>query len=69
MERRLCDSFCGGIIMNKKVLIATLQREVKDLEIYYDSISESDYVERGITLGKINAFLKAINYAYDLEEK
>ena len=55
--------------MNKKVLIATLQKEVKELEIYYDSIKESDYVERGITLGKINAFLKAINYIYDLEEK
>lgn len=54
--------------MNKKELIEILQKEVKELEVYYDSIPSTDYVERGITLGKINAFLKSINYIYDLEE-
>lgn len=55
--------------MNKKELLAKLEDEIQRLKDYFQSIPENEYLERGITLGKINGLLTAKLYAIDLEEK
>ena len=54
--------------MNKKELLAKIEKEINALENYLNLIPVNQYLERGITLGKINGLLTAKLYAIDLEE-
>ena len=55
--------------MTKKELLERLDQEIAELEKQYDFIkSGKDYVEQGILLGKINAFLHAKGYVLNLED-
>ena len=52
----------GKLTMDQKSIdeIRTeIQIEINNLEQYYKTLKEDDYLERGITLGKINGLLKA----------
>ena len=55
--------------MNKKKLLAKLEEEIQKLNAYLELIPDNEYLERGVTLGKINGLLTAKLYAIDLEEK
>lgn len=55
--------------MNKKKLLAKLEEEIQKSNTYLDSIPDNEYLERGITLGKINGLLIAKLYVLDLEDK
>lgn len=53
--------------MNKEQYRQTLQNRIAELKKRYDTLSETDYAERGITLGKINAYYDAIILSYEIE--
>lgn len=55
--------------MTRKDFQEKLQLELSQLEVHLQELDEEDYVEKGITLGKINGILYAKLLAYDIEEK
>lgn len=55
--------------MTKQELLNKIQKEIDEAEEYLTKIDEKDYVEKGITLGKINGLLTAKLYVYNLEVK
>ena len=52
--------------MTKQEYLEKLQHRIDELNIYYNSLAENDYVEKGIILGKINGLLQAKVLAYDI---
>lgn len=52
--------------MEKAEYRLRLQNRIDELKKRYDTLSETDYAERGITLGKINAYYDAILLSYDI---
>lgn len=42
-------------------LVKELEKEVEIEKVKYNFLEESDYVKRGIALGRINGLLTAIN--------
>lgn len=54
--------------MTTKELLAKLEDEINKLNSNLSSIPEDDYLERCITLGKINGLLTAKLIACNLEE-
>ena len=55
--------------MTKQELLDKIQKDIDKAQEYYDKLDEEDYVEKGITLGKINGLLTAKLYVHDLEVK
>ena len=56
-------------IMTKQELLDKIQKDIEEAQKYLTKLDEKDYVERGITLGKINGLLTAKLYAHDLGRK
>ena len=55
--------------MTKQELLDKIQKEIDEAEEYLTKVDDKDYVEKGITLGKINGLLTAKLYVYELEVK
>ena len=54
--------------MSKKECLRKIQNEIDRLNQYLLEIPGDEYLEKGITLGKINGLLTAKLYVIDLEE-
>ena len=54
--------------MNNKECLIKIQNEIDRLNQYLLEIPGDDYLEKGITLGKINGLLTAKLYVIDLED-
>ena len=54
--------------MNKKEYLDLLQKRINELNEYLEKIPTDEYVEKAITLGKINGLLTAKIHAIDLEK-
>lgn len=48
-------------MINKDQLIKELEKEVEIEKVNYNFLEENDYVKRGISLGRVNGLLTAIN--------
>lgn len=55
--------------MTKQELLDKIQKEIDEAQEYLTKIDEEDYVDKGITLGKINGLLTAKLYVYELDVK
>lgn len=54
--------------MTKQDYLNFLQKQIDELNSYYEEIPENELIERAITLGKINSFLIAKLHALEIEE-
>ena len=52
--------------MTKEEYLEKLQFEISQLEVHLQELDDDDYVEKGITIGKINGLLNAKLLAYDI---
>lgn len=55
--------------MNKQEVLDKIQNEINHEQNHLSEIDENDYVERGITLGRINGLLTAKLIVWNLEVK
>ena len=55
-----------GDNMTKEEYLEKLQFEISQLEVHLQELDDDDYVEKGITIGKINGLLNAKLLAYDI---
>ena len=53
--------------MTKKEYRDRLQKEIDALYEHLKEVPENDYVERGITIGKINGMYNAKILSYDID--
>jgi len=53
--------------MTKKEFREKLQKEIDELYDYLKEVPEDDYVERGLTIGKINGMYNAKILSYDID--
>ena len=58
----------GSKTMTKQDYLNLLQKQIDELDAYYEEIPENELIERAITLGKINSFLIAKLQALEIEE-
>lgn len=55
-----------GDNMTKEEYLEKLQNEISQLEVHLQELDDEDYIEKGITIGKINGLLFAKLLAYDI---
>ena len=54
--------------MNKQNYIALLRNSIEEEQKKYDEIPEGNFVDRGLSLGRINGLIRAWEIASNMED-